>query len=306
MRKLCCTPARLGKMSHPASDFAGGAYTGDSVLIKGATALVGTDKPIIKIDGEGPMRKVKLRPYRLGLTAVTNAQFAEFIQTTGYVTEAENWGWSFVFHSHVPRAAGPTEGLTGAQWWRAVEGAKWDQIHGPHGSGQIDPDHPVVHVSWNDACAYAAWVGGRLPTEAEWEHAARGGLGDVIYPWGNDAPNDHDFLPCNIWQGQFPQVNSGADGYDTTAPAQSFQPNGYGLYNMAGNTWEWTADTFRIKTLSKAGKAHAAAMKGFKTTKGGSFLCHESYCTRYRIAARTGNSPDSATTHTGFRIAFDV
>ena len=136
--------------------------------------------------------------------------------------------------------------------------------------------------------------------------AARGGLRDVAYPWGNAPPDDREHLPCNIWQGSFPTQNTAADGYAFTSPARSFAPNGYGLYGMAGNVWDWTADLFRLKSLSKAGKAHAAAMRGYRVIKGGSFLCHASYCTRYRIAARTGNSPESTTSHMGFRIAFDA
>ena len=168
------------------------------------------------------------------------------------------------------------------------------------------PDHPVVHVSWRDATAYARWIGGRLPSETEWEHAARGGLGDVPFPWGEAEPNDTDHFPCNIWQGQFPKTNTGADGHLDTAPAQSFAPNGYGLFNMVGNVWEWTAEPFRIRSQKKAARQRQAQMKGYKLTKGGSFLCHQSYCYRYRIAARTGNSPDSTTTHTGFRVVWDL
>jgi formylglycine-generating enzyme required for sulfatase activity len=167
------------------------------------------------------------------------------------------------------------------------------------------PDHPVVHMSWNDAKAYAAWVGGRLPTEAEWEHAARGGLGDVRFPWGDRDPNDEDFFPCNIWQGNFPDENLVLDGHAATAPALSFEPNGYGLFNMSGNIWEWTADTLRLKSLKRAARQRMKTQRGWKILKGGSFLCHRSYCYRYRIAARSYNAPDSSTSHLGFRSAWD-
>jgi len=170
--------------------------------------------------------------------------------------------------------------------------------------GSWKEDHPAVHISWNDAKVYAEWAGGRLPTEAEWEHAARGGLGDVKFPWGDLEPDDHENFPCNIWQGRFPDENSGKDGYLTTAPARSFAPNGYGLYNLAGNVWEWTSDTYKVKSLKKQVKERLKHMKNYKLSKGGSFLCHKSYCFRYRIAARSGTSPDSATTHHGFRVVW--
>lgn len=260
---------------------------------------------MISDDGESPLRRTRLEPFRIGVTAVTNAQFAEFAANTGFVTEAERFGWSFVFWSQIPDTAGATEGVAGVEWWRRVYGANWRDINGPGTAAEAwHPDHPVVHVSWNDACAYAAWAGGRLPSEAEWEHAARGGFGDAMFPWGGEAPDDTAFLPCNIWQGRFPETNTGADGYLTTAPAKSFQPNGYGLYNMAGNVWEWIAEPFRIRSLKKQVRARLRAMKGYKLSKGGSFLCHRSYCYRYRIAARTGTSPDSTTTHQGFRVVW--
>ena len=149
-------------------------------------------------------------------------------------------------------------------------------------------------------------VGGRLPTEAEWEHAARGGLGDVKFPWGDQEPEEKDYTPCNIWQGDFPNTNTCADGYQRTAPARSFEPNTYGLFNMVGNVWEWTNDAYHVQSLKKDVKRRLVQMKGFKLSKGGSFLCHKSYCYRYRIAARSGTSPDSATPHHGFRVVWDA
>lgn len=279
----------------------------DSVSIPGGTAFIGTDNPVLSVDGESPLRKTKLRPFSIGRTAVTNAQFAAFVDATGYVTDAERFGWSFVFWQQVPAFIGATRGVEQVQWWRRVDGANWRDINGPttH-AADWHAGHPVVHVSWHDATAYAKWAGGRLPSEAEWEHAARGGLGDVRYPWGDAEPDDETFLPCNIWQGRFPEHNTCADGHAATAPARSFEPNGYGLFNMCGNVWEWTAEPFRIKSLRRATRDRLAQMKGFKLTKGGSFLCHSSYCYRYRIAARMGNAPDSSTTHQGFRVAWDA
>lgn len=268
--------------------------------------MVGTNMPRVADDGEGPLRQVKIKPFRIGATTVTNAEFGEFVSQTGYVTEAETFGWSFVFWSNVPEDIPLTRGVQGVEWWRRVDGANWRDVNGP-GTATIDciPDHPVTQVSWNDAVAYAAWVGGRLPSEAEWEHAARGGLGDVKFPWGNDDPADTEFLPCNIWQGQFPQTNTAADGFHATAPARSYAPNGYGLYNMVGNVWEWTAEPFKIKSMKKSVRERMSAAKTFKLSKGGSFLCHRSYCYRYRIAARSGTSPDSTTSHQGFRVVWD-
>ncbi|NCX55468.1 MAG: formylglycine-generating enzyme family protein, partial [Rhodobacterales bacterium] len=190
-------------------------------------------------------------------------------------------------------------------WWRVVEGANWREPMGPGSSASCSDNHPVVHVSWNDAQTFAKWAGGRLPTEIEWEHAARGGLGDVTFPWGNQEPNDIDYFPCNIWQGEFPKSNLGKDGYLGTAPVDAFEPNGYGLYNMVGNTWEYTSQLFKVKSLKKSVKNLHADKVGFKLSKGGSFLCHSSYCYRYRIAARTGTSADSSTSHQSFRLVYN-
>lgn len=267
---------------------------------------MGTADPLIPDDGESPLRRVRVKPFRMGVTVVTNAQFAEFIQATGYQTEAERFGWSFVFWAQVPKSIGATRGVVEVEWWRHVDGAFWSVPNGPGTEDACLDDHPAVHISWNDARAYAAWSGGRLPTEVEWEHAARGGQGDVPFPWGVAEPDDTDHTPCNIWQGHFPETNTARDGYITTAPARSFGPNPYGLYNMVGNVWEWTADAYQIKSLKRQVKDRQKAMKGYKTSKGGSFLCHRSYCYRYRIAARSGTSPDSSTTHHGFRVVWDI
>ena len=273
----------------------------DSVLIPGGVGLTGTSYPMIRSDGEGPLRESQLKPLHMSRGSITNTEFAAFVDHTGYITEAEHFGWSFVFWSQVPDYVGPTQSVPNLSWWRRVDGACWKHISGPKCSlADSQPDHPVVHVSWNDAKAYCSWVGGRLPTECEWEHAARGGLGDVRFPWGNTEPDDIKSFPCNIWQGEFPHTNTAMDGYQTTAPAVSFAPNGYGLYNMVGNVWDWTAGSFRKQSQS----LQPSAMD-IKVAKGGSFLCHKSYCYRYRIAARIGNPSDSTTTHMGFRVVWD-
>lgn len=234
--------------------------------------------------------------------AVSNELFASFVDDTGYITDAERFGWSFVFDS---KQADIQQGFAaGAPWWRKAPGANWRCVNGPDSDETWLPSHPVVHVSWNDASAFAKWIGGRLPSESEWEHAARGGLGNVTFPWGMREPDETGFQPCNIWQGSFPKHNSCVDGHFSTAPVKSFEPNGYGLYNMCGNVWEWTSGRFKIQSRSKEARQFAKQMQGTKVLKGGSFLCHRSYCFRYRIAARTGNTPDSSTAHQGFRVIF--
>jgi len=312
----CCAPSRANSgrvTTHQAvphhfgldhSRLEGTKNQFDLSDIPGGTALVGTDHPFIELDEESPLRKQDIKPFRIMRTAVTNSMFKEFVDETGYKTEAERIGWSFVFHHQLPDSFKPTKAPVATQWWRNVEGACWHKLCGPDVELEMKLDHPVVHISWNDATAYAKWAGGRLPTEAEWEHAARGGLGDVAFPWGDKEPNDTDHQPCNIWQGQFPSANTCADGFAATAPAESFEPNGYGLYNMCGNTWEWSSGRLKLTGRTAESKQHAKHYKGTKLLKGGSFLCHKSYCFRYRIAARSGTTPDSSSTHQGFRVAF--
>ncbi|MEM6988593.1 MAG: SUMF1/EgtB/PvdO family nonheme iron enzyme, partial [Pseudomonadota bacterium] len=215
--------------------------------IPGGQAIVGTHHPVIPLDEEGPRRKKKIKAFHMMKSAVTNALFAAFVEDTGFVTEAERYGWSYVFHHNVSGAVRDTLGAEEATWWRRVDGAYWRAVNGPDSEHSWQADHPVVHVSWNDAVAFADWAGGRLPTEAEWEHAARGGLGDIPFPWGYREPDDDEFQPCNIWQGNFPHTNSALDGYTATAPAVSFEPNGFGLYNMCGNVWEWTAEPLVLR-----------------------------------------------------------
>jgi formylglycine-generating enzyme required for sulfatase activity len=223
-------------------------------------------------DGEGPVRDVTVAPFAISATTVTNGEFAAFVAATNYVTTAEREGWSFVFAGQLPHDHPPTRGLAAAPWWRQVHGASW------HDDGRAD--HPVVHVSWEDAVAYCEWAGARLPAEAEWEYAARGGLERRRYPWGDEPPTPERI---NIFRGDFPDgATRGAD------PAASRQPNGFGLYNACGNVWEWCADEFG---------------DGSRVMRGGSYLCHDSYCNRYRVAARTGSPPDSTSGNVGFRTA---
>lgn len=278
-----------------------------AISVPGGRTHVGTDKPEIAGDGEGPARMVTIRDFALEATTVTNARFAAFVTATGYVTEAERFGWAAVFFNSADRMATARRAGSALPWWHRVEGASWHTPEGPGSSIEDRLDHPVVQVSWTDAKAFADWVGGRLPAEAEWEHAARGGNLRRRFPWGEDEPDDVAVW-CNIWQGAFPQHNLEADGYLRTAPAQSYSPNALGFYNMAGNVWEWMQDPFRIRSMSRQAKGRNAQAFEHqdKVLKGGSFLCHRSYCYRYRIAARMGLSPDSATSNTGFRVAYDA
>ncbi len=294
--KSCgCTPSAHREASSPQVALPQQARpegAGLSVLLPGGTFLMGTDYAQgFPADGEGPVRAVSLSPFAIDVFPVTNANFAAFIRATGYRTEAEVFGWSFVFWAHIPeeRFAELVEDTVAfTPWWCKVPGATWDHPEGPGSNLHDRLKHPVVHVSWNDASAFAAWSMKTLPTEAQWEFAARGGLEQKLYPWGDELTPDGRHL-CNIWQGDFPERDLAGDGYAGTCPVDTFPPNGYGIYSITGNVWEWCADSFR------AGSNDAKVMKG------GSFLCHASYCNRYRVAARTANTPDSSASNIGFR-----
>ena len=256
-------------------------------------------------DGETPVHPVRLEPYRMDATAVTNAQFATFVKDTGYVTGAEEFGVSAVFHlAYHGDARDVVNRAAGAPWWLAVRGASWRHPEGPHSDVSQRQNHPVVHVSWYDAQAYAHWAGKRLPSEAEWERAARGGLEGRRFAWGDDLTPRGRWM-CNIWQGTFPTDNTGDDGHLGTAPAKSYSPNGYGLSCMAGNVWEWCADWFAADYYeqSPAVDPQGPETGEQRVMRGGSYLCHDSYCHRYRVAARSSNTPESTTGNTGFRCA---
>jgi formylglycine-generating enzyme required for sulfatase activity len=260
-------------------------------------------------DGEGPVRAVTLEPFLIDAACVTNEQFNAFVRATGHRTEAENFGWSFVFELFLTarQLAVVTQRVAGSEWWCRVEGATWRHPEGEGSTIKRRWDHPVVHVSWNDARAYAAWAGKRLPTEAEWECAARGGLVQQRFPWGEElTPGGRH--RCNIWQGVFPTQNTAEDGYVGTAPSRSFKPNGYGLYNVAGNVWEWCHDWFSPDFHVQGPRVNPTGPPtgNRRVVRGGSYLCHHSYCNRYRVGARTANTPDSSTGNTGFRCVRDV
>lgn len=269
---------------------------------------------------EAPARRVEVAPFRIDLHPVTNRQFAAFVAETGYVTAAEQPMDPALYPGVDPRrlkpgalAFTPPRGPVAAHWrdwWAYVPGASWLK---PEGKGSVYRgrlDHPVVCVAYADAAAYAAWAGKDLPTEQEWEFAARGGLERAVYAWGDErTPGGRPM--ANTWTGRFPSQNLAAHGYDRTSPVGAFPPNGFGLQDMIGNVWEWTKDYF-VSGAAAAGCCGPTVEDSYdpdlpgvpiprRVVKGGSHLCHESYCDRYRPAARQPQMEDTATTHIGFR-----
>jgi formylglycine-generating enzyme required for sulfatase activity len=273
------------------------------VLVPSGSFLMGSDAPVAyPEDGEGPVVEVTTSAFHIDTCAVSNAEFARFVEATGHVTEAEEAGWAFVFGGLLPDDFPPTQGVAAAPWWRVVEGASWRRPEGPHSDVTSRLDHPVVQVTWSDAVAYTAWAGKRLPTEAEWERAARGGLVQRQFPWGDELePGGQHRM--NVWQGSFPGRNTCDDGWYGTCPVDAFEPNGYGLHNMTGNVWEWCEDRFdpsyraRDRRVDPRGPQEGDQ----RVTKGGSYLCHASYCRRYRVSARSPVTPDSMCGNIGFR-----
>ncbi|SDL01128.1 formylglycine-generating enzyme family protein [Streptomyces indicus] len=307
-RRSCCAPTRREAATplpadvptHKASSLAPrrvenqAARYEQRVELPGGTFRMGTeDADANPGDGEGPVREVTVAPFAIDAYALTNARFAAFVEQTGYRTEAESFGWSYVFAKFLPgRLRGASRRPPETPWWCAVENAAWNGPEGPGSDLNDRWDHPVVHLTWHDAQAYCRWAGARLPTEAEWEYAARGGLDQARYPWGDElTPGGRH--RCNIWQGPFPFRNTEEDGFAGTAPVHAFAANGFGLYNVAGNVWEWTADLWE------------EGDPGRRSMRGGSYLCHDSYCNRYRVAARTANTADSSAGNLGIRLAWD-
>jgi formylglycine-generating enzyme len=298
-----------------------------------------TDTDLIPGDGETPQRRVQLSPFCVEETEVTNAQFARFVAATGYVTDSERYGWSFVFESWVPELTLGTidQAVQGSPWWVPVNGASWFQPEGPETNLTYLPDghhlcseraavqlenhadagcvldrwlHPAVHLSWNDANAYCQWVSDesrRLLTEAEFEYALRDGLDRRPFPWGEgDQSDEHgDEFRANIWQGNFPKENTAADGFVATAPARSFPPTRYGLFDITGNAWEYVSDWWSTtrgrsrRIVDPTGPRSGEE----KVQRGGSLMCHRDTCFRYKSYSRTKNPPDSAAGNTGFRCA---
>jgi formylglycine-generating enzyme required for sulfatase activity len=315
-QKPCCAPrqqrddtviaSKTGASEHAVAGPSSKIY--ESLLSRSGGAFrMGTDMAdAFPDDGEGPIRVVELAPFAIDRYPVTNEQFAEFVAATNYKTDAERFGWSFVFWSQIPKRRFRemvADTVAATPWWCQVYGAWWKAPEGPGSDVGKRADHPVVHVSWSDAEAYCRWAELRLPTEAEWEFAARGGRDQQIYPWGNTLRVDGKHR-CNIWQGQFPTLDTAEDGFAGTCPVNAFPANDFGIFSTSGNTWEWCADWFSARheegpLVNPAGPEHGTA----HTMKGGSFLCHKSYCNRYRVAARSSNTPDSSSSHLGFRVA---
>ena len=308
-------------------------YSG-MVLIKGDTFLMGSN------DSEGhpderPMHEVKINSFWIDITEVTNLQFKEFVDATGYITTAEmKPDWNELKKDLPPNTPKPDESLlvpaslvfkknenitnlnNHTQWWNWVKGANWRHPGGEGTSIDGKDNHPVIHVSWFDAMAYAKWKGRRLPTEAEWEFASRGGLKNNKYSWGND-PNLSKY--ANTWEGTFPKNNIKIDGFESTSPVKSYPPNNYGLYDMSGNVWEWCSDLYNFNYYSTLSNTIADNPKGpeksfdpnepyseKRVVRGGSYLCSKSYCTGYRNSMRMKSTPDTGSMHTGFRTVKDI
>jgi formylglycine-generating enzyme required for sulfatase activity len=276
--------------------------TADMVAIPAGTTLMGA---AALQPGEGPATRVQLAAFRIDRTDVTNAQFAAFVAATGYVTVAERGPEpaSLVFAG----AQGQIDLNDPSQWWRIVPGADWRHPTGPDSDLDGKANLPVVHVAYEDALAYAHWLGRDLPTEAEWEYAARGGIEGARYAWGDAAP-DAGGPRANTWQGMFPLQDNGGDGFKASAsPVGCYAPNGYGLYDMAGNVWQWTKDVWRPGLDVRAEAPDTAAFDPRdpnapqRVIKGGSFLCADNYCLRYRPAARTAAAAGDGASHIGFR-----
>lgn len=324
----CCvqTPSRIAIKDHSITQT-------NMVLIKGGTFMMGGDNQQARSD-EFPKHQVTLSSYSIDITQVTNAQFQQFIVESHYVTTAErSVDWEQLKLQLPPETPKPsTEDLMPASlvfikqnnqvplhdptlWWKWTHGADWRHPHGPNSDIYSLSDHPVVHISWDDAAAYCAYYGKRLPTEAEWEFAARGGLENNIYPWGNETI-DSGTARANIWHGEFPYYNERTESVYTT-PVATYMPNKYGLYDMAGNVWEWVADwydydyysTIRDGAINPKGPEQSndptEPLAPKKVIRGGSFLCNESYCSGYRVAARMRTSTDTSMEHLGFRCACD-
>lgn len=296
----CCAPSRPtdGSETLDLVTAAGPMRARNLLDIPAGTFRMGYDGPLANPgEGEGPVREVEVGALRIGATAVTNQQFAAFVKDTDHVTGAEKAGWSFVFDALVADLSSARGRVAGAPWWVAVDGADWRHPDGPGSDARLRADHPVVHVDVRDAEAYCAWAGARLPTEVEWERAARGGLDQALYPWGDEHPERARTRRCTIWEGDFPNRHARGVGGIGTTKVRSFAPNGFGLYQCVGNVWEWTASAWTVGSTLDPDQ---------RVRRGGSYLCHDSYCNRYRVAARDHSGLADSTGNLGFRVAAEA
>ncbi len=326
----CCStslPSRFSKHEAPSG----------MTLIPGGVFTMGSSSNEARND-QKPAHKVQINSFYMDVTPVTNRQFKAFVEATGYVTTAEKAPTLEEIMSQVPpgtpepskealvaaslvfkQSDGPIALHNSNKWWEWKAGASWKHPLGPESSIAGKEDHPVVHISWYDATAYAKWANKRLPTEAEWEYAACGGKNDVRYVWGNEEFSEEN-PQCNIWHGNFPHNSTKANGYYGTTPVKSYPANPYGLYDMAGNVWQWCTDLYHARYYEqKAKNTVSVNPQGPATSfdpdephatkrvhRGGSFLCHASYCKGYQISARMKTSPDTSLNHLGFRCVKDV
>jgi len=268
--------------------------------IPGGTFEMGSEDGL---PDERPVHEVTVDPFFMDKHEVTNAEFAAFVEETGYETDAEKWGWSIAFLPYEQ----PDQRVVGAEWWAKAEGADWRHPTGPDSSIEGKEHYPVVQVSWNDAKAYCEWAGKRLPTEAEWEFAARGGREREPFPWGEQFRPDDQSM-ANTWNGVFPKNDKGLDGFKGLAPVGQYTPNGYGLYDMSGNVWEWCADWYDPRYYLESERKNPTGPESGKmrVMRGGSYLCADNYCRGYRVAHRNKATADSGLNHTGFRCAKPV
>ncbi len=337
--KSCCmkAPARFEKTTQTTQPISEGKLSrAGMVFIKGGTFQMGGDNSQAASD-EYPKHKVTVDGFWIDQTEVTNAQFAEFVKATNYITTAEQKpDWEELKKQLPPETQKPDESTLVAaslvfaapdhevnlsdysQWWRWTEGASWKHPQGKESDIKGKENLPVVHVSWYDANAYCKWAGKRLPTEAEWEFASRGGLENNIYSWGNEKVDEGE-PKANSWQGTFPNNNTMRDHFYGASPVKSFKPNGYGLYDISGNVWEWCADLYHVdyykeSNLSEGINNPKGPVKSFdpdepyavkRVLRGGSFLCNDRYCSGYRNARRMKCTEDTSMEHTGFRAVAD-
>jgi len=309
VKRSCCqpgaTPSVATEKPEPVFMQRTASITTASITMDGGWFLMGSEDNPYPEDGEFPERRVYVDPFSLAESCVTIDEYQTFVSATGYLSVAEQIGSSFVFYQQV-ESPDQYSAPSHAPWWRQVPGACW---HSPNGTINQQDDigtHPVTHIARIDALAYCQWSGTRLPTESEWEYAARGPLVSKPYPWGDDlTPNGQH--RANLWQGDFPEHNTGEDGFTSTAPVTAYGRSGFGHFNMIGNVWEWVSDRFTDRHSPRPVKNPTGPLNGHRfVAKGGSYLCHASYCARYRTSSRQGLPADTTAGNIGFRVVVEV